>query len=74
MTESWAQYLVWTLGAYLAAGVVFGCISLVQGLVRLDGAARAMPWSARALVLPGMVALWPVMLVKWLRRSQPPLS
>lgn len=74
MTADWAQWIVLTAGAYLACGAVFGCMCLARGLDRLDSASQGMPWSARALVFPGLVVLWPVILVKWLRRSQPPTS
>jgi hypothetical protein len=74
MTPEGAQWIVLTAGAYLAGGAVFGCVCLVRGLHRLDDAAKAMPWPARLLVLPGLVALWPLMLAKWLRHSQPPVA
>jgi hypothetical protein len=74
MTTDWAQWIVLTVVAYLASGLVFGSLCLARGLARLDPAAHNMPWAARLLVLPGLVALWPLMLLKWLRRTQPPVA
>jgi hypothetical protein len=33
-----------------------------------------MPLSARLLILPGMAALWPLVLRKWLQRQTPPVA
>jgi hypothetical protein len=74
MSADAAAWIVLAAGAYLVAGLVVALLCLARGLERLDNAARDMPRSARALVLPGLVALWPLMLLKCLRRTQPPVS
>jgi hypothetical protein len=40
----------------------------------MDTAALGMPLSARLLILPGMAALWPLVLRKWLQRQTPPVA
>lgn len=74
MTLAWAQGLVLACAIYLALGFVFALLFVSKGLQRVDAAAQGMPWLARLLIFPGVVALWPLMLKKWLRGEQPPVS
>lgn len=53
--------------AYAALGVVFGVLFAVAGVGRVDHAAIGAPWSFRLLILPGAAALWPLLLLKWVR-------
>jgi hypothetical protein len=61
-------------GLYLGVGAIVAIAFVSAGLQRIDVAAKNMPWSARLLVFPGVVALWPLMLTKWLTRQQPPVA
>jgi hypothetical protein len=74
MAFEWAQWLVGACGVYLVVGGIFAIAFVSAGLRHIDVAAKDMPWSARLLVFPGVVALWPLMLAKWLTRQQPPVS
>ena len=69
-----ASGLLLALGAYLAVGVGFALAFAARGAQAIDPAAVNMPASTRLLILPGAVALWPLLLVKWLRRQPPPLA
>jgi len=71
---------LWSLVLALAAlyavlGFLFAIPFHIGGMVRLDPAARGTsPWF-RLLVTPGVIALWPVLLAKWMRRMRrPPLA
>jgi len=66
-----AQTVLAVLGVYLAIGVVVGIAFVVRGVDRIDPAMAASPKRVRALILPGAVALWPVMLAKWARAPRP---
>ena len=66
--------LLMVLGAYLALGVGFAVAFAAWGVQVIDPAGRGMPVSARLMILPGAMALWPLVLVKWLRRQPPPLA
>ena len=59
---------------YLAAGIGFAVAFATWGASVIDPAAKHMPMTARWLILPGATALWPLLLVKWLRRQSPPLA
>ena len=57
---------------YVAIGVVFGVSFVAKGLDRLDPAAHGVSIGVRLLLLPGSVALWPILLWKWVYpRSRP---
>ena len=74
MAFEWAQWVVRGLGAYLGVGAVFALAFITVGVGRIDVAARNMPWSVRILIFPGVVALWPLMLTKWLTQRETPTS
>ena len=69
-----ADGLLLALGAYLAIGAGFAVFFATWGAQAIDPAAKGMPIAARLLILPGAMGLWPVLLVKWLRRQSPPLA
>ena len=74
MSPAWAEGFLAVLAVYLAVGALFAMVIALTGLARIDAGARDMPWSTRLLILPGLVALWPMMLVKCLRQKAPPVS
>ena len=56
-----AEWGVFALLIYLALGLVFA-VWFVTRRVQLDPAAREAGWGFRLLILPGCVALWPILL------------
>ena len=62
-----AETLVIALAIYSAAGVVFAVPFALKGAGAIDPAAKGGSWGFRVLTFPGVVALWPLMLVKWRR-------
>ena len=62
-----AEGIVMALAAYGAAGIVFAVPFLWRGARAVDPAARGATLGFRVLVLPGVVALWPLLLLKWRR-------
>lgn len=60
-----AEIILWAVVAYLAAGVAFALGFLRVGIGRVDAAARGAPIGFRLIVLPGVVALWPILARKW---------
>ena len=69
---AFADGLLVALGAYLAIGAGFAVVFATLGAQTIDPAGKGMPTLARMLILPGATALWPLLLVKWLRRQSPP--
>lgn len=69
---AFAELLVAAAGAWLAAGLVFALAFVTAGVQRVDPAARGAPWGFRLLILPGAAALWPLLLLRWVRGGSPP--
>ncbi len=72
MTETVATLVVRILGLYLAVGLVFAVPFVIAGAGRIDPAAREGTWGFRLLILPGSIALWPVLALRWLRGDGTP--
>lgn len=71
MSLGLARALLGVLAVYLAFGVAFALPFVLTWVDRIDPAARRGSWGFRLLILPGSVALWPVLLAR-LRRGSPP--
>lgn len=56
---------------YAAAGVVFALLFLAFGIARIDNGAKGTGIGFRLLILPGLIALWPLMLIRWIAGGQP---
>lgn len=76
MSVAVAEMIVLALGVYFGAGLIVGFGYLFGGAGRIDPAAkgRGLPVRVRLLILPGIVGLWPLMLVKLFTQTEPPIS
>jgi hypothetical protein len=66
-----AQLLVDTLAAYGLAGTIFAAAFVTFGIQRVDPVAEHAPLGFRLIVMPGAAALWPLLLLRWVRRARP---
>lgn len=57
--------------AYAGLGLLLALPMALRGVDRLDPAAAQGTWGFRLLALPGLIALWPLVLVRWLRARRP---
>jgi hypothetical protein len=64
-----AEFLLGFAGVYLAVGTAFACGFHARGLRRLDAAAAAAGFFFRALITPGAIALWPLLVFRGRRAS-----
>src|SRR5258707_6016190 len=55
---------------YAAAGIVIAAAFLAFGVTRVLPAPVAVTLGARIMLFPGAVALWPYVLIRWLRSSR----
>ena len=62
-----AELFVDALAAYGLAGAVFAVAFVTRGIHRIDPVAEHAPVGFRVIVLPGVAALWPLLLVRWIR-------
>jgi hypothetical protein len=60
--------IYWLAFAYVCCGSAVGVAFLAFGLDRIDPAARG-AYTIRPLLVPGLILLWPLVLVKWRRRA-----
>jgi uncharacterized membrane protein YphA (DoxX/SURF4 family) len=62
-----ADWLINLWSGYLALGVVFAIAFVTRGIGQVDPVARGSKAWFRLIVLPGAVALWPLLLIRWMR-------
>ncbi len=63
----WVEFVVQSFEWYLALGLVFACAFQALGLTRVDASAAGGGIGFRLLITPGLVLLWPLLLMKWWR-------
>lgn len=54
------------LGVYLSCGLAFAIPFVVVGVKRIDPHALHGSWGFRLLIFPGAMALWPLLLRRWM--------
>jgi hypothetical protein len=69
-----AQSVVAVFEGYVLAGVAFALMFLPRGITRVDPRVAAAPKTLRLLILPGIVALWPMFAWRWIAGTNEPLE
>lgn len=72
MPQPLAEALVAAFLAYVAIGLGFAGPFAVRGLGVVDPVAQGSPWRFRLLITPGVVALWPLLALRWMRGQAAP--
>lgn len=68
------QVILALLGVYLGAGLFFAAVFALSGVERIDHSAKGCTPGFRFMILPGAAALWPLLLARWLRGTDPPAA
>lgn len=68
MTVAAAEFLIQTLAIYLGCGAAFAVLFLWRWVGLLDPAAAHGTLGFRVLIFPGVTTLWPLFLVRVVRR------
>jgi len=66
------QALVLAFEVYAVVGMLFAVAFVARGARAIDRVAEDGTLGFRLLILPGAAALWPLLLVRWLRASGEP--
>lgn len=61
-----AEVIVWLIGAYGAVGFIVSVPFLLVGIDRFDASAHG-SFAFRPILIPGVVVLWPYVLIRWYR-------
>ena len=64
-----AVWFVRIFAAYGALGLVFAAAFVARGIHRVDPVAAGAPLGFRLIVVPGVAALWPLLVVRWARAA-----
>jgi hypothetical protein len=67
-----ATVVISVVAAYVAAGIVTALLFLIFGVLRVLPQPASVTTVARILLFPGAVALWPLVLVRWLQAGRTP--
>ena len=67
-----ATWLVNILTIYAAVGFVFAIAFVWKGVGKIDPAAAEGTIGFRLLIIPGTIALWPILARRWLQLQGPP--
>jgi len=70
MVEMISTLLVTLLGVYGLIGILVALPFVLRGAGTLDTAATKGSLGFRILILPGAVALWPILLRKWVAAAK----
>ena len=65
-----AKILVYTFYLYLLTGLIFAIWFAFRSVSRVDPGMKAANWKVRLLLLPGSMALWPVLLRKIIKSKK----
>lgn len=57
--------VLFAVATYLVIGSIVAVPFVLFGIGRIDPSARGAPLTFRALVFPGVVAMWPLILRRW---------
>ena len=67
-----AEIAVAIIGLYSLIGLLFAVVFVSRGVRRIDPAAENGSLGFRILIIPGSIALWPILLRRWRRGAPPP--
>jgi len=65
-----AEWILNLLSGYAVIGLLFAIAFVATGISRLDPAAKGSGFGFRLIILPGVVALWPLLLARWIREGR----
>ena len=74
MSVDVAQIVAVVLESYALAGLIFALVFLPRAALRVDPHLDGAPWTVRLVILPGVIALWPVLARRWVTGASAPIE
>ena len=68
--ETFAGITGTALLLYICCGIVFSIAFLFKGITKTDEAAHGSGWGFKVIIIPGAIALWPILLKKWIKAKK----
>ena len=68
---TFAALLVGAVGLYALVGLLFAIAFVLAGVNRVDPVAREGTWGFRLIIVPGVVAFWPLLATRWVSGRPP---
>lgn len=65
-----AEIVLWVSAFHLLIGLAVGVSFIWRGVDKVDTAAHGTSVTFRLVILPGCVALWPLILQRWLHAQK----
>ena len=65
-----AEWFVNLLSGYAALGVLFAIAFVTAGISHLDPVAKGSGIGFRLIIFPGVAALWPLLLMRWMEKRR----
>jgi len=62
------------LAAYLFMGLIFAFPFVFLGAKKIDPSAVDASLGFKLVIVPGVIAFWPVLLLRWIKGSPPPVE
>ena len=72
MSVTLASWIMGLLGLYFVLGILFVVPFLLKGMRRIDPATDGGSIGFRLIIVPGIIALWPLLAKRWLTGSTEP--
>lgn len=61
-----AQWILFAGSMYLTIGIAFAAVFAATGVKRIDRTAHGSTLGFRIVIVPGAMALWPLLLLRWM--------
>ena len=68
-TMAIVEAAVTAVGLYLALGGFFALVFIIWGAGAVEAGARGARLPFRLIIVPGVIALWPILMILWVRRG-----
>ncbi|MGE5107792.1 MAG: hypothetical protein ACM3H8_09625 [Sphingobacteriales bacterium] len=52
---------------YVVCGFIFAIAFISKGIEKVDEGAHGGTWGFKLIIIPGVIALWPLLLEKWIK-------